>query len=159
MITHEPTDIHPSAEIADDVVIWQFSTICAGVTIGAGSVVGSSVYIGRESTIGEHTRIQDKAHVTDRMTIGNRVYFGALAVTMNDRYPRVENPDYVVDPPIIEDDVAVGCAAVILPGVRLGAGCIIGAGAVVTKSVEPNTIVVGNPARPIGCTVCKVIPC
>ncbi len=50
-------------------------------------------------------------------------------------------------PVVIEDDVWIGTRAIILPGVRVGAGSIIGAGAVVTKSVPPYSIVAGNPAR------------
>ena len=47
----------------------------------------------------------------------------------------------------IEDDVWIGANAVILPGVKVGRGAVVGAGAVVTKSVPPYAIVVGNPAR------------
>lgn len=48
---------------------------------------------------------------------------------------------------IIEDDVWIGANAVILKNVTLGQGCVVGAGSVVTKSVEPYAIVVGNPAK------------
>jgi maltose O-acetyltransferase len=51
---------------------------------------------------------------------------------------------------VIEDDVWIGTRAIILPGRRLGKGCIVGAGAVVTKDVEPHSIVAGNPARAVG---------
>ena len=47
----------------------------------------------------------------------------------------------------IEDYVWIGTGAMILPGVTLGRGCVVGARAVVSKSVEPGTIVVGNPAK------------
>jgi maltose O-acetyltransferase len=67
----------------------------------------------------------------------------------DDRYPRVNNPRYHAEPPTIEDDVAVGMGVVVLPGVTLGRGCVIGAGAVVTFDVPPYMTVVGNPARKI----------
>ena len=50
-------------------------------------------------------------------------------------------------PIVIEDDVWIGYGATILKGVTLGKGCVVGAGSIVTKSVPPHTIVVGNPAR------------
>jgi acetyltransferase-like isoleucine patch superfamily enzyme len=56
---------------------------------------------------------------------------------------------YTNAPIVIEDDVWVGFQAVILPGVTIGHGSIVGAGAVVTKDVEPYTVVVGIPARPL----------
>ena len=53
-------------------------------------------------------------------------------------------------PIVIERDVFVGARAFILPGVRIGARAVVGACSVVTKDVEPYTVVAGNPARPIG---------
>jgi len=50
-------------------------------------------------------------------------------------------------PIIIEDDVWIGAGAIILPNVTIGAGAVIAAGAVVTKDVEPNTVVKGIPAK------------
>lgn len=51
---------------------------------------------------------------------------------------------------VIGDRVWIGCGAIVLPGVTIGEGAVVGAGAVVTKDVEPFTIVAGNPARQIG---------
>lgn len=151
---HEPVDIHSTAYLAPGVVVWPFSTICPGVKVGRGTVVGSRVYIGRETIVGEHTRINDGSHLTDRMTVGNRVFFGAGVLTANDRHPRALNPDYIVEPPTIEDGVSIGNGANILPGVRLGRGCMIAAGAVVRKDVAPGTLVAGNPARVVPCQGC-----
>lgn len=63
---------------------------------------------------------------------------------------------------VIEDYAWIGMNAIILPGVRLGRGAVVGAGAVVAKSVEAGCIVVGNPAKPISKTRCKELnydPC
>jgi maltose O-acetyltransferase len=56
---------------------------------------------------------------------------------------------------VIEDFVWIGTGAIILPGVRLGHGSVIGAGAVVSKSVPKSAIVVGNPAKSIQKTRCE----
>ena len=53
-------------------------------------------------------------------------------------------------PVVIEDDVWIGAGAIVLPGVTVGRGSIVAAGAVVTRSIEPHTIVAGVPARQIG---------
>lgn len=60
----------------------------------------------------------------------------------------------VVEPPsaqpvVIEDDVLIGANAVVLEGVRVGKGAVVGAGAVVTKDVEPYTVVMGMPAKKV----------
>jgi acetyltransferase-like isoleucine patch superfamily enzyme len=75
------------------------------------------------------------------------VFVGPSVICTDDKYPRVNNPNYQAAPPVIEDDVNIGAGAVILPGIRLGAGCTIGAGAVVTKDVPAGETWVGVPAR------------
>ena len=85
------------------------------------------------------------------MRIGSRVLIAAHA-TLTTRGHPILPPRFgnTVDAPIvIEDDVWVGAAAVILPGVTVGRGSIVGAGAVVTHDVPPDTIVGGVPGRPI----------
>lgn len=140
-------DIAADVKFGELCIVWNFTTICPGVEIGDRCAIGGRVYIGRNTKIGSDVRIQDGAHITDHMTIGDGVFIGAHVVTMNDRYPEVNNPQYKNEPPIIEDDVAIGCNATILPGVRLGRGCMIAAGAIIAHDVEPGMIVRGEPAR------------
>lgn len=59
------------------------------------------------------------------------------------------NNEKIIKPVVIEDDVWIGANVIILPGVKIGEGCIIGAGSVLTKSLPPYTICVGNPCKPI----------
>jgi acetyltransferase-like isoleucine patch superfamily enzyme len=91
-----------------------------------------------------------------RIELGNRVLVGANAVIMDtDFHPldlagRRANLAAGATAPIhIEDDVFIGMNAIILKGVRLGTGCTVGAGSVVTGEVAPHTVVAGNPARTI----------
>lgn len=147
MTRYEPSIIHDTAEIGPYTVVWHFAVIREFTKIGARCAIGSAAYIGHATVLGDDVRVQDKAHLTDHMVIGNRVYIGALVVTMNDKYPRVNNPGFTRQDIVIEDDASIGCGAVILPGVRIGKGAMVGAGAVVTKDVPPYRTVVGNPAR------------
>ncbi len=85
------------------------------------------------------------------LTIGSRVLIAAHAVITTRGHPE-QPPRWlkVEDAPVtIEDDVWIGAGAVVLPGVTVGRGAIVGAGAVVTKSVEPFTVVGGVPAHVI----------
>lgn len=151
----DDTRVAPSAIVRESVVlgegtaVWAHATIHHGVRLGAYCSVGELTYIGRDTTVGDRTRIGAQCHVTDRMVIGERVFIGPMVTFSNDRHPMVNNPRFKPEPPIVEDDVSIGINATILPGVRLGQGCTVGAGAVVTKDVEPYTTVVGCPARPV----------
>jgi maltose O-acetyltransferase len=100
--------------------------------IGAYSSIGT-VKIGNYVMMGTHCLILSQNHHFDDLTI-----------------PMCQQGFQEDRPVIIEDDVWIGSRVIILPGVRIGHGSIIGAGAVVTKSVEPYTIVGGNPAKVIG---------
>jgi maltose O-acetyltransferase len=89
------------------------------------------------------------------VTIGDRVLFGPAVQVYTVSHPlRPEERNGVAGceftrPVVIEDDVWVGGAAIILPGVTIGKGSTVAAGAVVTKDVPPRTVVAGNPARVI----------
>lgn len=140
--------VHPTVSLGKDVTIWAFASVHDGVIFGDFVSIGEHTYIGRNATIGSRTRINQGVHITDHMTIGEGVFIGPHVVFSNDRHPIVNNPMYKRECPIVEDDVSIGIGAVILPGVRLGKGCIVGAGSVVTRDVSPFTTVYGNPASP-----------
>lgn len=140
-------DVHSTVRIGKNSFVWSFAVICRGVVIGDNCVIGSGVYIGKGCRIGNNVRIQDKAHITDRMTIEDSVFIGPCAVTMNDKYPKVNNPKYEVSPPYFETGCSIGANSMILPGVRVGSYAIVGAGSVVTKNVTPGTLVYGIPSR------------
>ncbi|MDO4161691.1 MAG: DapH/DapD/GlmU-related protein [Pseudomonadota bacterium] len=96
----------------------------------------------------------------DRLYIGNYVCIGAETVILmggnnthrNDWFSNYPFMEHIVESyktkgdTIIEDGVWIGMRSMIMPGVRLGEGCIIAAGSIVTKDVAPYTIVGGNPA-------------
>lgn len=108
---------------------------------------GASVRIGKCVQINENVFIQGAS-------IGDFVML-APGVAIHSRSHRHDRKDVPMvlqgeeepRPPVIEDDVWIGRNAVILPGVRIGRGALVGAGAVVTKDVEPGAIVGGVPAR------------
>ena len=127
--------------------IYPGATVCEGVTFGAGCVVGTHAYVGKRCQLGESVRIQHGAFLCNDMVIGDRVFIGPLVVCTDDAWPRVNNPGYQADPPILEDNCNIGAGAILLPGVRIGHHATVGAGSVVTKDVMPYSVVVGCPAR------------
>ena len=110
--------------------------------------LGSDVFIG-EGAIFQATE--------SSISIGNKVMFGPRVTIMGGNHNTREIGQFMYDvktkdfqddlPVVIEDDIWVGTGVIILKGVTLGRGCIVGAGAIVTKSIPPYTVVVGAPAR------------
>lgn len=126
--------------------------------IGSGTVIESNFKFGlKEKTIiGDNCEINEGTYIQSAL-IGNYVLIAQnvslLAVThnFNDKeVPIIKQGFTNVNPVLIEDDVWIGRNAIILPGIKLGKGSIIGAGAIVTKDVAPFMIVGGTPARVIG---------
>ena len=114
-----------------------------GVTIGKGAVIMMGAIINIGAIIGEGTMVDMNAVVGARGIIGNNVHIGAGAVIAGILEPPSKAPV------IIEDDVIIGANAVILEGVKVGKGSVVGALSGVTTDVEPNTVVVGSPAKKI----------
>lgn len=139
--------ISPSAQIGEDTKVWHFAVILNDVIIGKSCSIGSNTEIGRGSTIGEGSRISHGVFLPAHSKIGKEVFIGPGVIFTDDRFPRVNNPEYDAQPPIVEDYAAIGAGAVILPGIRIKRYAIVGAGAVITEDVPESTIIRGEPSR------------
>lgn len=91
-----------------------------------------------------------------RVEIGNSVLLGAnVIIADTDFHPlspterQQDGQGGAVRPIVIEDNVFIGTNAIVLKGVRIGAGSVIGAGSIVSSDIPPNVIAAGNPARPL----------
>lgn len=129
------------------VTVWHFANVEDDVTVGDFAVIGSHVFVGRGTKIGNGTRIQSGAFICRRAVIGAGVFVGPLAVLTDDKYPRTSNADYLAEPPMLMDNCSISAGAVVLPGVTVGRGAMVGAGAVVVRDVPDGGTVMGVPAR------------
>lgn len=155
---HGPVSISATATFGPNCTIWQFATICDEVVLGEGVVVGSNVWIGRGCVIGDFTRIQHGAFIPNHTKIGKSVFIGPNATLTDDRRPKA-GQFYRPQPPVLEDDCSLGAGVVVLPGMKVGTGSMVGAGAVVSQDVPPYETVVGVPARCLPHDAEKEIPC
>lgn len=127
----------------------------AGIKIGKGSTIhmGAVFYEPKGIQIGDDTVIGENAVLDgrDKLTIGNHVAFASEVMVYNSQHDiHDDNFKAITKPVAIGDYVFVGPRAIILPGVTVGRGAIVAAGAIVTKDVEQFAIVAGVPAKKIG---------
>jgi maltose O-acetyltransferase len=120
------------------------------VNVERGAYFGS----GSQIEIGDNSGIGENCQIPDNIKIGNDVMMGpdVLIVGKNHNYKDLKMPMRLQGakdsaPVMIGDDTWIGARVIILPGVNIGQGAIVGAGAVVTKNVPPYAICAGNPAR------------
>lgn len=129
---------------------WFLRRFCQ-VRIGRDSSIAMGCFVtGYHIAIGDNTVVNRYTYLDGRvpLTIGNNVNISHYTLIQTLTHDP-QNPDFVClcKPVVIEDHVWIGARAIISPGVRVGEGAVIGAGSVVTRDVEPYTIVAGNPAR------------
>lgn len=123
------------------VLIREFTTIGDYVTVGTGTTIDGNV------ELGSYVKLESHVYIPTHTCIGSYVFVGPGAVLTNDRYPLRLRDEYVPCGPVIEDHVTIGARAVVLPGIRIGQGSIVAAGAVVTRDVPEWSLVVGIPGR------------
>lgn len=145
VIIRSGTVVYEKAVLGDGVETGHGAVIREETVVGEGSLIGTHAVIDGRVRIGRGVRIESRAYIPPGTVIGDNVFIGPGAVLTNDRYP----PSRRLQGPVIEDNVAIGAGAVILPGVKVGRGSVVAAGAVVTRNVPPGVVVAGAPARPI----------
>jgi acetyltransferase-like isoleucine patch superfamily enzyme len=142
--------VFAGARIGKRVIVGDQSCVRERVMLGDDVVVGRGSLIENDTTVGSRTRIQADAYVTAYSTLEEDVFIAPCVVTTNDNFMgRTERRLELMKGPTIRRGARIGGGAIICPGVEIGAEAFVGAGAVVTKDVEPSVVVVGNPARVI----------
>ena len=143
---HPTATVEDGAEIGEDVKIWHYVHVRSGARIGRGTQIGKSCYLDAGAVVGNDCKIQNFVSVYAGVTIKDEVFVGPGATFTNDLHPRATG-DWRVVPTVIHKGASIGANATIVCGVEVGTYSLVAAGAVVTRDVQPYTLVSGVPAR------------
>jgi acetyltransferase-like isoleucine patch superfamily enzyme len=148
----KPFYVHPAAlvetdEIGSDTRIWAFAHVQSGAKIGQGCNVGDHSFIEKGVTIGDNVTVKNGVSIWEGVTIEDNVFVGPNVAFTNDLRPRSKVYHSEVSSTIVMQGASIGANATIVAGVELGEYCMIGAGAVVTESVQAFSLVLGIPAK------------
>ena len=135
-----------SKNIGAGTRIWAFVHILPNAKIGRDCNICDHVFIENEVIIGDRVTIKSGVQIWDGVVLEDDVFIGPNVTFTNDKYPRSGNSSFKLFRTIVNKNVSIGANATILPGLTIGESAVIGAGSVVTKSVNPFALVFGNPA-------------
>jgi UDP-2-acetamido-3-amino-2,3-dideoxy-glucuronate N-acetyltransferase len=151
--------VHDSSYIDDKVVIgsgtkiWHFSHVQSGSKIGKKCTFGQNVNIGNNVKIGNFVKIQNNVSVYEGVELEDYVFCGPSMVFTNIKLPRSEFPQVgreFYQKTLIKKSASIGANATIVCGVTIGEYALIGSGAVITKDIPSQALVVGNPGKIVG---------
>lgn len=162
--------IHPTAIIEDDVTlgdgtsVWDNVHIRHGARLGEQCLVGGKSLIAYDVSIGNRVKLNSAAYICNGVTIEDGVMVSAGVIFTNDRFPRAatndlselrpSTPDEHTLSTLVREGATIGAGAIIGCDLTIGRFAMVGMGSVVTRSVPDFHLVIGNPARSVGC-VCR----
>ncbi|MFH1884625.1 MAG: acyltransferase [Planctomycetota bacterium] len=147
--------LYRGTSIGNNCLLGDTACIREKVTIGDSSIIAMGVTINYDTSIGSRVKIMDNSHITGNMIVEDDVFISDLVASANDNSMGREVAHNVPielrkrGGPIIRRHATIGQGACILPGIEIGENSIIGANAVVTKSIPKHVLVMGIPARVI----------
>jgi acetyltransferase-like isoleucine patch superfamily enzyme/dTDP-4-dehydrorhamnose 3,5-epimerase-like enzyme len=142
-----PQAIVETSRIGPGTRVWAFAHILAEAVIGAECNICDHTFIENDVTVGDRVTIKSGVQLWDGIRIEDDVFIGPNATFTNDLLPRSKHHRTEYPTTCVRHGASIGANATILAGVTIGQHAMVGAGAVVTRSVPPYAVVVGNPAR------------
>ena len=154
---HANAIVEDTSAIGPHTNVWAFAHVMADARIGSHCNVGDHAFVEAGAVVGNNVTIKNSVLIWDGVTIEDDVFVGPRVTFTNDRFPRsprganaqrryAEKSNWL-ETTLVRQGCSIGAAATICPGIELGRYSMIGAGSLVTKDVEPFSLVIGSPAR------------
>ena len=146
---HESSYIDDDVEIGEGTKIWHFCHIQKGARIGKNCSLGQNVNVSNHVIIGNNVKIQNNVSVYEGVELEDGVFCGPSCVFTNDLTPRAEFPKGSTGykKTLVKHGASIGANATIVCGNTIGEYAMVAAGAVVTKNIEPYTLVAGGAGK------------
>ena len=141
-----------SGSIGARTRIWAFAHVLPGAQIGEDCNICDGVFVEGKVVVGNRVTVKCGVQLWDGVVLEDDVFVGPNVTFTNDRFPRSREYPEAFLKTVVRKGASIGANATILPGLTIGKRAMVGAGAVVTKDVPANAVVVGNPA-----TICSYI--
>jgi UDP-2-acetamido-3-amino-2,3-dideoxy-glucuronate N-acetyltransferase len=143
---------HPQAIVESDSVgegtrVWAFAHVLPGAVIGRDCNICDHVFVENDVVVGDRVTVKCGVQLWDGVTLEDDVFVGPNATFTNDPFPRSRVRPEQFARTVVRAGASIGANATLLPGIEIGRGAMVGAGAVVTRDVPPGVVVTGNPAR------------
>ena len=148
--------VHPQAlcettDVGSGTRVWAFAHVLPGARLGRDCNICDHVFIENDVVLGDRVTVKCGVQLWDGLRVADDVFIGPNATFSNDKYPKSkEYESRVLLQTHVGRGASIGGGASILPGLRIGARAMVGAGSVVTHDVPAKAIVSGNPARIVG---------
>lgn len=161
---HPTANVESGVELGPGTSVWDNVHIRRDTKIGAECIVGGKSYIAYEVLIGNRVKINSNCYICTAVTIEDGVMISAGTIFTNDRFPRATTsdlktlrdsaPDEHTLPTLVRAGATIGAGCIIGNDLEIGQFAMVGMGSIITKTVLPFHLVLGQPARTVGC-VCR----
>ena len=145
-----PQGLCESETVGEGTRVWAFAHVLQGAVIGRDCNICDHVFVENDVVVGDRVTVKCGVQLWDGVRLADDVFVGPNVTFTNDPFPRSKSYPQGYSRTEVGQGASIGGGATLLPGVRVGRRAMVGAGAVVTRDVPPNAIVVGNPAKIIG---------
>lgn len=155
---HATADLEAGVSVGPRTSVWHRAQLRVGARVGADCIIGRDVFIDEGVTLGDRVKVANAALIYHGVTAENGAFIGPHAILTNDRYPRAVTSsgdlaradDWEVAPIHLREGCSIGAGAIVVAGTDVGRHAMVGAGAVVTRTVPDHALVAGNPAVRLG---------